>query len=45
LFLCLEADVAAPWQPVKVTSLEKKTILLHILKVIFPGVADNQFSS
>ena len=24
LFLCLEADVAAPWQPVKVTSLEKK---------------------
>ena len=28
LFLCHEADVAAPWQPVKVTSLEKKNNLI-----------------
>ena len=53
LFPGLESDVAAPWQPVKVTSLEKNKkqsydfFLLHnILKVIFfPGAIDNQFSS
>ena len=53
LFPGLESDVAAPWQPVKITSLEKNKkqsynfFLLHnILKVIFfPGAIDNQFSS
>ena len=45
LFLCHEADVAAPWQPVKVTSLEKKQSYYISSKSVFPGVAENQFSS